>query len=165
MTYYVTHHAAERARLRFGIESERVGEWFNEMMSKAKYVSSQGGGRLLYEADGVQFIVGDKTRTVITVHPNTRLDFLRPALEREIRKIKRETTRNIRAAERRLAKEYKELGERLINYANAKKPNTRDIVAERVSEKESIIKDLKLSIERMEDDLTAKVKAIEVITE
>src|SRR5699024_1549070 len=103
MTYYVTHHAAERARLRVGIESGRVGEELNERMSKAKYASSHGGGRLLCEADAVKLIVGDKTRTVITVHPNTRLDFLTPALEREIRKIKREATRNIRAAERRLA--------------------------------------------------------------
>lgn|SRR5699024_1030695 len=165
MTYYVTHHAAERARLRFGIEGHSVVEWINDVMKKAKYVSSQGNDRLLYEHKDMQIIVGGNSRKIITIHPNTRLDFLRPALEREIRKIKRETTRNIRAAERRLAKEYKELGERLINYANAKNPNTRDIVAERVSEKESIIKDLKLSIERMEDDLTAKVKAIEVITE
>ena len=165
MTYYVTHHAAERARLRFGIESERVGEWFNEMMSKAKYVSSQGGGRLLYEADGVQFIVGDKTRTVITVHPATRLDFLRPTLEREIRKIRREYTRNIRALERSLAGQYARLAEQMTNYANARNPQTRDLVGGRMEETERHIEGTRRKIERMEDEVKAKVKAIEVITE
>ncbi len=165
MKYSVTYHAAERARLRFGIEGHSVVEWINDVMKNAKYVSSQGNDRMLYEHEDMQIVVGGSQRKIITIHPNTRLDFLRPALEREVRKIKRETTRNIRATERRLAKEYTELGERLINYANARNPNTREIVAERVSEKESIIKDLKLSIERLEDDLTAKIKAIEVITE
>lgn len=165
MSYTVSHHAVERARLRFGIEGHRVVDWINGVMRDAKYVSSQGGHRLIYEYDGMKIVVDGKNRRVITVHPNTRLDFLRPTLEREVRKIKRETTRNIRAAERRLAKEYKELGERIINYANARNPNTREIVAEGVSEKEVQIQQIKLEIRRMEDELTAKMKAIEVITE
>lgn len=165
MSYTVSHHAMERARLRFGIEGHRVVDWINGVMAKAKYVSEQGGGRLMYEHEDMQIIVGDKTRKVITIHPNTRLDFLRPALEREARRLKREATRNIRAAERRLAKEYKELGERIVNYANAKNPNTREIVAEGVQQKEAQIKQIKIEIDRMEDELTAKVKAIEVITE
>jgi len=165
MKYVVSHHATERAMLRFGIESERVGEWVNDMMSKAKYISSQGGGRLLYEADGVQFIVGDKSRTVITVHPSIRLDFLRPALEREIRKIKRETTRNIRALERSLAGQYARLAEQMTNYANARNPQTRELVGGRMAETERHIEGTRRKIERLEDETKAKIKAIEVIAE
>src|SRR5690625_3399379 len=165
MKYVVSHHATERAMLRFGIESGRVGEWVNDMMSKAKYISSQGGGRLLYEADGVQFIVGDKSRTVITVHPSIRLDFLRPALEREIRKIKRETTRKQRVIERNLAGQYRKLSEQITNYSNARNPQTRILVGERIEHTEKTIAGIRRSIERLEDETMAKIKAIEVITE
>src|SRR5690625_7934859 len=100
MKYAVSHHAAERAMLRFGIDSEREGEWFNDMMAKAKYISSQGGGRLLYEAAGVQVMAGDKTRTVITVHPATRIYVIRPTHVWEMRKIRREYKRNIHVLKR-----------------------------------------------------------------
>lgn len=165
MRYIMSHHATERAKLRFGIERHSAVDWINEVMAKAKYVSAQGGGRLMYEHKDMQIIVGDKTRKVITIHPNTRLDFLRPTLEREARKLKREATRNIRSAERRLASEYRELGERIVNYANAKNPTTRELVATGVAEKETHIKKIKVEIERLEDELAARIKAIKVITD
>ena len=165
MQYTPTTHAIDRARLRLGVDVTDATKWFNDMMAKAKYISSQGGGRLLYEADGVQFIVGDKTRTVITVHPATRLDFLRPTLEREIRKIRREYTRNIRALERSLAGQYARLAEQMTNYANARNPQTRELVGGRMGETERHIEGTRRKIERMKDEVKAKVKAIEVIAE
>src|SRR5699024_4407320 len=148
-----------------GIESGRGGEWFNDRMAKANYVTSQGGERILYEADSVQFIVGDKSRTVITVHPATRLDFLRQTLEREVRKIRRENTPDIRAVERTLGGQYARLAEQLTNYANARNPQTRELVGGRMEETERHIEGTRRKIERMEDEVKAKVKAIEVIAE
>jgi len=163
--YTLSKHAVERANLRLGIAIDEVSDWANDVMRKAKYVSAQGAGRLLYEYNGTQFIVGDKTRTIITIHPATRLDFLRPTLEREIRKIKREHTRKQREMERILAGQYRKLSEQMTNYSNARNPQTRELVGERIKMTEGYIAGNKRSIERLEDETMAKIKAIEVITE
>src|SRR5690625_4100465 len=109
MRYSPTCHAIERARMRFGVKSEKVTEWINEVMKGAKYVASQGKNRLLYESsDGnIRIIVDANTRAVVTVHHALRMDFLRPTLEREIRKIKRESTRQ-RSEERRVGNEARD---------------------------------------------------------
>ena len=163
--YTLSKHAVERANLRLGIPIDKVSDWANDIMSKAKYVSAQGAGRLLYEYNGIQFIVGDKSRTIITIHPATRLDFLRPTLEREVRKIRREYTRNIRTLERSLASQYARLAEQMTNYANARNPQTRELVGGRMEETERHIEGTRRKIERMKDEVKAKVKAIEVIAE
>ena len=167
MRYSPTSHAIERARMRFGIKSEKVTEWVNEVMKGAKYVASQGKNRLLYESsDGnIRIIVDANTRAVVTVHHALRMDFLRPALEREIRKIKREGTRNIRALERSLAGQYARLAEQMTNYANARNPQTRELVGGRMAETERHIEGTRRKIERLEDETKAKIKAIEVIAE
>ena len=159
MRYSPTSHAIERARMRFGIKSEKVTEWVNDIMKGAKYVAAQGKNRLLYESsDGnIRIIVDANTSTVITVHHALRMDFLRPALEREIRKIKREGTRQIRAAERNLAEAYAELAERMRNFANARNPKTRELIESRIEETQADIDDYKRHIERMKDEVKAKV--------
>src|SRR5690625_2188666 len=167
MRYTPTSHAIERARMRFGVKTEKVTEWINDVMKGAKYVAAQGKNRLLYESsDGnIRIIVDANTRTVVTVHHALRMDFLRPALEREVRRIKRETTRKIRATERQLAGQYRKLGEQLVNFSNARNPKTRELIGERIELTERHIEGVKRSIERMKDEMNAKIRAIELIAE
>src|SRR5690625_4455122 len=167
MRYTPTSHAIERARIRFGVRTEKVKEWINEVMKGAKYVAAQGKNRLLYKSsDGnIRIIVDANTRTVVTVHHALRMDFLRPAHEREIRQIKREGTRQIRAAERNLAEAYAELAEKMKNFANARNPKTRELIESRIEEAQADINDYKLHIEQMQDAMQEKIREIELIAE
>src|SRR5690625_3369103 len=167
MRYSPTSHAIERARMRFGVKTEKDTEWINEVMQGAKYVASQGKNRFLYESsDGNNRIIVDaNTRAVVTVHHARRIDFLRPTLEREIRKIKREGTRQIRATERNLAEAYAELAERMRNFANARNPQTRKLIESRIEETQADMDDYKRHIERMKDAMQEKIRAIELIAE
>lgn len=167
LKYSLTKHAIDRASIRFGVETDGIDVWANDVMKTARYVSSQGGGRLLYESiDGdIQLVVSDTTNVIITVHSTLRLDFLRPTLEREVRKIKRESIRQVRMLERRVADAYSELAERMSNFANARNPHTRLLIEGRIGETEASINALKRNIERMEDETRAKIKAIGVISE
>ena len=152
LKYIPTRHALDRARIRFGIASDKAVKWINELMQGAKYVASNGRNGLTYEKDGIRIVVDGTTNAVITLYPALRTDFLRPALEREMRKIKRESTREIRELERRLAKAYAELSERMMNYANARNPKTRASIGERISEVEAIISEVETAIERLQDE-------------
>src|SRR5690625_2341509 len=167
MRYSPTNHAIERARMRFGVRTEKVTEWINEVMKGAKYVAAQGKNRLLYESsDGnIRIIVDANTRAVVTVHHALRMDFLRPTLEREIRKIKRESTRQIRVAEHNLAEAYAELAERMRNFANARNPQTRKLIESRIESIQADIRDLERHIERLKDVVKAKIRAVELIAE
>src|SRR5690625_7246822 len=106
-------------------------------MSEAKYVAANGK-RSIYEAGDIQIIVDSTTQAVITGHHALRTDFLRPALEREIRKIKRESTRKIRATERQLAGQYRRLGEQFVNFSNARNPQTRAPLSDKIEQTEQI---------------------------
>lgn len=163
--YYPTTHAVERARLRFGIPSEVVSEWINAIMEDAKLVTTNGNKTLIYEAEDVRLVIDGRNNAVITLHHVLRTDFLRPALEREMRKIKRESTRQTRELERRLAKAYAELSERMMNYANARNPQTRELISERIDDVNSYINELESEIERLQDETQAKLRAIELIAE
>ena len=57
------------------------------------------------------------------------------------------------------------LAEQMANYANARNPQTRELVGGRLEETERHIEWTRRKIERMKDEVKAKVKAIEVITE
>lgn len=162
---YPTTHALERIKLRFGIPSEKAAEWINEKMKRAKLVTVNGNKTLVYEADNARFVIDGKKNAVITVHHTLRTDFLRPALEREMRKIKRESTRQTRELERRLAKAYALLSERMMNYANARNPQTRELISERIDDVNSYINELESEIERLNDETQAKLRAIELIAE
>lgn len=163
--YTPTRHAIDRARVRFGLASEEVTEWINEKMTDAKFVATNGSKRLIYENEGVQFIIDGATNAVITVHHALSTNFLRPTLEREMRKIKRESIRETRELERRLAKAYAGLAEQMMNYANAKNPSTRASIGERIIETEAFINEVVNAIKRLNDNTQAKLKAIELIAE
>lgn len=163
--YTPTKHALDRANLRFGIEPHRVAEWVNDLMRGAKYVASNGKNGLVYENDGVRLVIDGTTRAVITVHHALSTAFLHPVLERELRKIKREYTSKIRLLERSYAEALRELADMAINRAKARNPQTRDLISERMTDKQSEIDRFVRSIERMSDEYKAKQRAIELIAE
>lgn len=163
--YTPTMHANERARLRFGIATDRVTDWVNELMAKAQPVSkTKKNNQVTYAYNDVILVVDIETKHIITIYSKVSTAFLRPALEREIRKIKRESTRNIRSTEKRLAIVYTELAERMTNYVNARNPNTRELIKERVQQKQSQINDLMRSIDQQKDDAQTKIRTIELIS-
>lgn len=175
-TYKLTRHAVERTIKRLGVPENHAHNHVNQLMQSAYMqgiVPSKYGPARVYDhhKTNTRIIVSEDGSTVITVYKHeersvldvVKADFLRPTLERELRKVKRESTRQIRAAERSLAKVYAELAERMKNFANARNPHTRDLIQERIWEAEEAIDEIKRNIERMMGEYETKVEAIEVI--
>ena len=166
--YQPTTHAINRARIRYGIEPAEAAEWINDCMRNATMIGRDGTrhGNPIYESEeGVRFVINPNNNTVITVLGDTATDFLRPALERELRKLNRFYTRSIRQSELEYAHALRELSDMAINRARARNPKTRELIAERMSDKQADIDGLLTDIERMNDEWKAKKRAIEVISE
>jgi len=163
--YNPTKHAVDRARLRFGIESGKVVEWIDGLMRKATYISSTGKNGLMYEADDIRLVIDAVTSEVITIHSAIKTDFLRPTLEREMRKLRREHTRNKRTMELLYAEALQEFAEMAVNRAKARNPQTRELISGRMSDKQAEIDDYVAHIQRLEDEYESKVRAIELISE
>ena len=170
----ITDHVRERSVERLGIPEGSVVSYINDLMQSAIFEGRKTGkcGKLarIYfhpKTDTEMRVIGSKVVTVIERKGKLpfKTDFLRPALEREIRKIKREHTRKIRATERQLAGQYRRLGEQFVNFSNARNPQTRALIGERIEQTENTIEGVKRGIERMRDDMQAKIKAIELIAE
>lgn len=164
MRYQPTKHAIERAELRFGIDPERAASWFNDIMRKAKYVAANGKNGLVYQADNIRVVVDGTTDAIITVHEALTADFLKPTLERELRKLKREYTRLIRKLELEYAESLQEIGDMAVNRAKARNPKTRALIEGRIAEKQAYADGIISRIERLQDEWKAKERAIEVIS-
>jgi len=162
--YQPTKHAIERAELRFGIAPESAVNWFNELMRKAKYVASNGKNGLVYQVDDIRLVVDGMTNAIITVHDALSADFLKPVLERELRKLKREYTRAIRKLELEYAEALKEIGEMAINRARARNPKIRELIEGRIRDKQAYADGVTRRIERLQDEWQRKERAIEVIS-
>src|SRR5690625_722126 len=165
MRYQPTKHAIDRAELRFGIAPENAVNWFNELMRKAKYVASNGKNGLVYQVDDIRLVVDGMTNAIITVHDALSADFLKPVLERELRKLKREYTRLIRKLELEYAETLQEIGDMAINRAKARNPKTRALIEGRIAEKQAYADGIVSRIERLQDEWHAKERAIEGIVE
>lgn len=163
--YTPSRHATDRLKIRFGIAADKAAKWINDKMRNAKYVSSNGKNRLTYENDGVQIVVDDTTRVVITVHHAVTTSFLRPVLEREMRKLSREHTRLVRQIELDHAMTLRKYADNAVNYAKARNPKTRDLISGRMTELKAVADGYMARIERMEDEYDAKVRAVELIAE
>lgn len=161
--YQPTKHAIERAELRFGIAPDNAVNWFNELMRKAKYVASNGNNGLVYQVDDIRLVVDGMTNAIITVHDALSADFLKPALERELRKLKREYTLAIRKLELEYAESLKEIGEMAVNRARARNPKIRELIEDRINDKQAYADGVARRIERLADEWQAKERAIEVI--
>src|SRR5690625_1422903 len=165
LRYQPTKHAVERAELRFGITPDNAADWFNELMRKAKYVASNGKNGLVYQADDIRLVVDGMTNAIITVHDSLRADFLKPVLERELRKLKREYTRAIRKLELEHAESLQEIGDMAVNRARARNPKIRELIEGRIRDKQAYADGGARRIERLTDEWQRKERAIEVISE
>src|SRR5690625_2392311 len=96
VNYTVTTHATDRSRLRFGIDTERIVSWVNDLMAKATLIRRNSRGQQEYESKGVRLIVDSRSNTVVTVYSEVSTSFLRPVLDRELRKTARAHTGLIR---------------------------------------------------------------------
>ncbi len=163
--YTPSRHVTDRLKIRFGIAADKATKWINDKMRKAKYVSSNGKNRLTYENDGVQIVVDDSTHVVITVHHAVTTSFLRPVLDRELRKMERGHTRLIRQIELDMAMSLRKYADMAINYAKARNPKTRELISERMAEVQAIIDGYEMRMERSEDEYKQRVRAVELIAE
>lgn len=161
--YKPSKHAVDRARLRFGIETDKVETWVNSLMEDATYVGSQGDRRKIFEKDNVRLIVDVVNNVVITVHNAVSVKFLKPVIEREIRKMERAHTKLMRQIELDLALSIKKYAEMAVNKANARNPKTRELISERMDEVQAVIDGYKYRMERMEDDHKQRIRAAEMI--
>src|SRR5699024_12268422 len=99
--YQPTTHAINRARIRYGIEPAEAAEWINECMRNATMIGRDGtrhGNRIYESGEGVRSVINPNNNTVIRGLGDKATDFLRPALEGELRKLNRCYLRSIRKA-------------------------------------------------------------------
>lgn len=177
-TYRLTEHAKNRAVERLGIDRDQAGNHINQLLRTAILQGIEGskdGKYRIYDhhKTRIRIIVNFEDDTVVTVYKfpepldkdSVSTDFLRPTLEREKRKLHRFYTRAIRKLELNYAEMLRELADMAINRAKACNPNTRELIAERMADKQEQTCDIIGEIERLNDEWQAKVRAIEVISE
>src|SRR5690606_23228774 len=174
MKYNPSVHAVERVRQYFGVMEDSAKNFVNQLMGVAKYVTTQADGKHVYKHEGkdAMLVVDTKTNTIITVlpphgkglrnHANIDTSILKPIFDREYRRIKREVTRNVRQHELAIAQLTVEMGERMIAYARARNPKTRDLIQRDIDEIQTAISGHEAAITREQDRLTNFVKATEV---
>lgn len=162
--YTPTTHAIDRARLRLGIDVTDATQWFNDMMRKAKYVITNDRGQAVYDKDGTRLVVDTRNKTIVTIYNEVKTDFLRPMLEREIRKLRRYYTPIIRDNELKHAYLLREIADMAVNRAKARNPHTRDIISGNIADKQAEADELLTIIERLNDEWKAKLTAIELIS-
>lgn len=163
--YSLTQHAIDRANARFGVGASEVIEWVNDKMRGAKYVSSASNGTLTYVKEGVQIVVNPQVNRVITLYNEISLAFLQPVLEREIRKLERQHTKEVRRVELDKAMLLKEYGKMAVNHANARNPKTRELIKGRMDETMTKVGSKDNEIERISAQFAGKIKAIEMMAE
>lgn len=166
ITHYTpTAHAIERAKLRFGVEVEKAREWINDKMRNAQYLTTNEKGQVIYGSDGIRLVADDEQAVIVTVYNELKTDFLAPMLGREKRKLKRYYTKVIREKELQYAEFLRDIADLAINRAKARNPKTRELIAERIADKQKQVNEIILLIERLNDEWKAKERAIEVIAE
>lgn len=161
--YAVTTHAIDRARLRFGINTEHVAQWINGLMAKAKFVTQNGRNQSVYVSEGVRLIVDHVSNNVITLYNEVSTDFLQPVIERELRKMERNHTQRTRQIELDRAETLVKYAEMAVNHAKARNPQTRALIAGRMSELQAIIDGYDERVSMIEDEFDTQRRAMELI--
>lgn len=159
-----TTHAIDRAQARFGIASDKVSEWVTDKMINAKYIASSGADNCsIYESDEIRFVINEVTNMVVTIHHAISTDFLAPVIERERRRLYREHTRQTRSVELAYANALRELSDMAINRARARNPKTRELISQRMTDKQAEISSFVGEIERLTGEYDARVRVMEMI--
>lgn len=154
--YNPSVHAVERIREYFGIMEEGAKSFINEAMRKAKYVTTQRDGNLVYkyEDKDAMIVVDAKTNVIITVLPpsgkgkrNGTSEGFRPldvsneilaaahtTIKRELAKARRQFTREYRMLTEEIAVIGLEIAQLSLNKARARSPITQQHITDKVSE-------------------------------
>ncbi|MBS4195375.1 hypothetical protein [Lederbergia citri] len=157
--YRVTKHAIDRAVERLGVSAEYATNHLIQLMQTAYYNGSTP------HPNGKRHKVFDhyKTRTRVIVSEDDSIitvyklpeenaltipSFLRPVVEREFRRVRREVTRLTRRHEEAIGKLTVEMGERIWARARAKNPNTREMIQAEIDEIQAKINGHLAAIER-----------------
>lgn len=162
MKYTPTLHAIERAHHRLGINPTDAKRWFNDTMRKAKYLFTQKYGnktQAIYEVDDMRIVVDTNNYHIVTVKPSVDTSILTPVFEREHRKLVREVTRNIRKHELIIAELTVDKGERMLSYARARNPKTRELIQRDIDAIKAEIESNEAAITREQDRLENFVRA------
>ena len=119
--YYLTSHAKERLRQRYGIVSKDVAiSWINDKISQGKFLRNDGNKKI-YRAPGVEIVL-DKLR-VVTVKPLYEeapiMDRLKTVIEKEVSKLIASKELEFRKAEISVA-------ELTLNMLKARNPKIKD---------------------------------------
>lgn len=174
MKYNPSVHAVERVRQYFGIMEENAKNFVNQLMTSAKYVTTQVDGKAVYKHDGkdVMIVVDTNRNVIVTVLPphgegnNTKPVAVKPSaynaiIEKARETIKRELTkasRQFTTETRALAVFEAELGVDIarltLNKAKCKAPHTKAMIQERINElevgRQAVAKQLQTVAERFE---------------
>ncbi|MED3649990.1 hypothetical protein [Heyndrickxia sporothermodurans] len=161
--YNPSQHAIDRANLRYGIATEKVADWVNEIMPKARYITTQPNKNAVYEVDGKRLIVDTARNIIVTIKPVADVNnFLKPIFERELRKHKRLTIRAIRALELEKAQLIVKLGERAVSKAKARSPKVQGSIQRYIDEIQARINACDRKIQQTQDQFENFKKAIAI---
>src|SRR5699024_2766832 len=163
--YYLTKHAYDRAKLRFGIDPEHAPEWVNEKMKEARLLDTNDDKCDVYEDEGIRFVIDPKKNAVVTMHSNATASSLRPIINRELRKLERNYGPQSRKLERVYAELLQELADIAMNRSRAKNPDTRRLITERMQNKQREIDEVVTNMERVYDEYKSRKKALEIIVD
>lgn len=143
-TFDVTNHAVSRAVERLGVAREYAANHVIQLMQSAYYQGMTPGPRGItkifdHHKSETRIITDELAETIITVYkfpelPKVVGEYLSPIINRELRKARRLHTRTVRALELEKAHEMTILAEMAMNYANARNPKTRGLIAGRMNE-------------------------------
>jgi hypothetical protein len=150
--YIARPHAKERALLRFGITEENADNWFNQLMTNARFIGSDGK-KEIYDHKGKRIIVDGLE--IVTVTKAADLPFgnkISKLVERELNKAQR----NLRKKEYELAIKIAELKLDLATYSlNQLKAKAKSVKAKfdkQIDEVNAKVAELKLELSRERDE-------------
>lgn len=158
--YTPSLHAIERAGLRFGVPSEKATQWFNDLMTKSRYLLTQkvgGKTQTVYECEGKQLVVDAKNNVIVTIKPVTSVaspivGTICKTVEREFRKLHRQFTRDSRALNIELAEINVEIAQLGLNKARAKSPKVQACIQAKIDALAAQASEVKTKLDRLADD-------------
>lgn len=152
--YNPSVHAVERIRQYFGIMEDGAKSFVNEAMRKAKYVTTQRDGNLVYkyEDKDAMIVVDDKTNVVITILPpngkgkhnktdslklsqdNVFISAFQATIKRELTKARRIYIRETRSLAEEIAVLGVDIAQLTLNKARARSPITQGHIQRKIDE-------------------------------
>lgn len=168
--YNPSVHSVERIRERFGIMEEHAKQFVNDLMSVAKYVTTQPDGKTVYKHAGrdAMIVVDERTSTIVTVLPpnsakpqlnasNPFYTDIRRTIERKITKARRQFTREFRSLSESQALIQIEIAEMSLRKIRAKNPNTQAVIQSKIDVALTLFDEIGSAINELQSEF-AKVQ-------